>query len=332
MNSELFIPIAFAVAVLGALSFLAKQVVQVLTCKDRMSKRFDSAVLWMTSVLFLLVAVFVISFLLNFSRARGYSISDSMEQWGQMGDFFGGMLNPILAFASFIALLYTIQIQTEELRLTREEFQKSVLVQTETSKAAAAQSDIASRQYLWSIYENLGSRFDFEKSGKMINKFPSANYFKKICGNSSQKIQDNLHHKAKEILFRDYQVEHQKIMDFLILLRVVEYKSPDAFVSRQIFKIVAREMPSDFLMALFFYYGVSSLEILGHGYVVSRFPFGEELLSRRKDLQSDVIAFMPLFFRHQPDDEKLFCIYVSEFDEFKKLENRCLETLDTQPV
>lgn len=119
MNSELLIPIAYAVAVLGALSFLAKQVVQVLTCKDRMSKEFDSAVLWMTSVLFLLVAVFVISFLLNFSRARGYSISDSLEQWGQMGDFFGGMLNPILAFASFIALLYTIRIQSQIINETK---------------------------------------------------------------------------------------------------------------------------------------------------------------------------------------------------------------------
>lgn len=59
--------------------------------------------------------------------------SQAREALGQMGDFFGGMLNPILAFASFIALLYTIRIQSEELKLTREEF----------SKAAAAQVRLA---------------------------------------------------------------------------------------------------------------------------------------------------------------------------------------------
>lgn len=42
--------------------------------------------------------------------------SSDPEQWGQMGDFFGGMLNPILAFASFIALLYTIRIQSDTQR------------------------------------------------------------------------------------------------------------------------------------------------------------------------------------------------------------------------
>lgn len=40
---------------------------------------------------------------------------------GQMGDFFGGMLNPILAFASFIALLYTIRIQSQEIKEAKEE-------------------------------------------------------------------------------------------------------------------------------------------------------------------------------------------------------------------
>jgi uncharacterized membrane protein len=74
-----------------------------------------------------LITCVITSFVVNFSR--GYDISGSVEQWGQMGDFFGGMLNPILAFASFIALLYTIRIQSAELRLTREEFAKSVKAQ-----------------------------------------------------------------------------------------------------------------------------------------------------------------------------------------------------------
>lgn len=61
------------------------------------------------------VVVFsVIALYLDTFGTRDFS-SDPAE-WGQMGDFFGGMLNPILAFASFVALLYTIRIQSDTQR------------------------------------------------------------------------------------------------------------------------------------------------------------------------------------------------------------------------
>lgn len=60
-----------------------------------------------------------------YSKHVGHGFSNDPAVWGQAGDFFGGMLNPLLAFCSFMALLYTIKIQTEELKLTREELKKS---------------------------------------------------------------------------------------------------------------------------------------------------------------------------------------------------------------
>lgn len=71
--------------------------------------------------------MFVAVFLIYFSGPN--SDSGHLQYFGQVGDFFGGMLNPILAFASFIALLYTIRFQAEELSHTREEFAKSVRAQ-----------------------------------------------------------------------------------------------------------------------------------------------------------------------------------------------------------
>lgn len=38
----------------------------------------------------------------------------ALEQWGQTGDFFGGVLNPTFAFLSFMALLYSIHVQRKE--------------------------------------------------------------------------------------------------------------------------------------------------------------------------------------------------------------------------
>lgn len=59
--------------------------------------------------------------------------------WGQFGDFFGGTLNPILAFLSFSALLYTIVLQMDELHLSRTELKRS-------ANALTAQSEFIQRQ------------------------------------------------------------------------------------------------------------------------------------------------------------------------------------------
>jgi hypothetical protein len=49
----------------------------------------------------------------------------SREMAGQFGDYFAGLLNPVLAFLGLIALLYTIHIQLKELHLTRAEMKES---------------------------------------------------------------------------------------------------------------------------------------------------------------------------------------------------------------
>lgn len=47
------------------------------------------------------------------------------NNYGQWGDFFGGLLNPILTFLTFMGLLITIIMQQKELRETREELKRS---------------------------------------------------------------------------------------------------------------------------------------------------------------------------------------------------------------
>lgn len=64
---------------------------------------------------------------------------------GVIGDYFGGMLNPVFGFLSLLALLYTIniqlkalKIQSEELKLTREELEAT---REELSRSAEAQEE-----------------------------------------------------------------------------------------------------------------------------------------------------------------------------------------------
>ncbi|MEE3636490.1 hypothetical protein UIA24_19890 [Pseudomonas sp. AL 58] len=60
----------------------------------------------------LLIALVSLFYAKNF---RG-DISGSQEIWGQFGDYFGGILNPILSFFAFCALLYTVHLQLQSSR------------------------------------------------------------------------------------------------------------------------------------------------------------------------------------------------------------------------
>ena len=104
-------------------------------------------------------------------KFNGLAFGDTADVWGQMGDYFGGMLNPIFAFASFMALLYTIRIQSEELRMTREELSKSAAaaqLSAELEKQNLEQQRINnSEQLRIAQYQSISTQLQ-EKS-KVIN-------------------------------------------------------------------------------------------------------------------------------------------------------------------
>ncbi len=62
----------------------------------------------------LLVAATSASYVLVF----GITLSRSREAWGQFGDYFGGVLNPLFALLAFLAVLWSIALQERELKET----------------------------------------------------------------------------------------------------------------------------------------------------------------------------------------------------------------------
>lgn len=127
-------------------------------------------------VLFAISSSIILLFVfgLYFYKFALLGLSNNQELWEQFGDFIGGTLNPILAFLSFMALLYTIKIQTDELKLsreelesTREELKASRIAQQEQSKSLKLQNEATKLQ----IFENtffqlvnlfIGIRNEFE--------------------------------------------------------------------------------------------------------------------------------------------------------------------------
>lgn len=47
-------------------------------------------------------------------------LSNDKDKWGVFGDYIGGVLNPILAFLSFIAVLFTIESQNKQFKKSEE--------------------------------------------------------------------------------------------------------------------------------------------------------------------------------------------------------------------
>lgn len=60
--------------------------------------------------------------------------NQKIDSLGSLGDFIGGNLNPILAFLSFIALLTTVKLQSEEMAASRDELKRSAQAQEDSKK------------------------------------------------------------------------------------------------------------------------------------------------------------------------------------------------------
>ncbi|HCG9875331.1 TPA: hypothetical protein NJ716_002303 [Vibrio parahaemolyticus] len=91
----------------------------------------------------------------NSDRLDELSKTDVAGLLGARGDYFGGLLNPILAFASFLALLYTIVLQTRELSMTREELTKTAEANEKQATALVEQVNATRQQQFDNTFATL---------------------------------------------------------------------------------------------------------------------------------------------------------------------------------
>lgn len=121
-------------------------------------------------ILFLLLAsaaFFVYKFYLTFSGE--IFPSNQRSEWGTLGDFFGGILNPIFGFASFLALLATIFYQSKELNASTKELRNSATALASQNKAIELQS-FEQTFFSWlNTYRSLLDSVEFEN---IVNNIP----------------------------------------------------------------------------------------------------------------------------------------------------------------
>lgn len=81
---------------------------------------------------------------------------------GQRGDFFGGFLNPILTFFTFVAFLYTLSLQRKELHESRVQFERSADALSSQNEAMRVQIYQASFFQLLSIHNDIVINIEVE--------------------------------------------------------------------------------------------------------------------------------------------------------------------------
>lgn len=103
-------------------------------------------------------------------RAVGLPPSD-FDKWGQLGDFFGGTLNPIFGFLSVLALLVALVLQSKELAMSREELRLSREEQVKATEALAMQGSAIQLQSFEQTFFAMLRLFEEVVGGCSANPF-----------------------------------------------------------------------------------------------------------------------------------------------------------------
>lgn len=89
--------------------------------------------------IFILIPLIVLSLLIAYFGWFHDEVR-SQESFGQFGDYFGGILNPILSFCVIALLIHSTRLQASELAETRKELKLSRKVQKKHAKSTKEQS------------------------------------------------------------------------------------------------------------------------------------------------------------------------------------------------
>ncbi len=108
-------------------------------------------------------------------------LSSKGSTWAQFGDYFGGVLNPVVGLAALIALLWTLKLQREELKTSIDELRKTAEAATAQARTAEQQAEIMIRsarvqglahieRWLKEVYEPATARLELVEEVTELRK------------------------------------------------------------------------------------------------------------------------------------------------------------------
>jgi hypothetical protein len=151
------------------------------------------------------------------------------EALGLSGDFLGGVLNPILSFCSFIALLFTLRLQRRELNATMEELKKSTTaaeanVRLFTEQIQAQRLD-AFENTFFSLLKLFNSTFEkMNEREPADGDRPAGSPLQVLMGQA--RTQPTLE-EARRVLMADHSEIDHFISILLEMLKLIDQKFPN---------------------------------------------------------------------------------------------------------
>lgn len=101
-------------------------------------EKIDQDINFHRIIIFLIIIAVVFFYLIM----KEVNVTDAAQDWGPVGDFFGGILNPIFALFAFYWLTYSVRLQIKELKETREELKKAAAAQEESARHQKAIAEL----------------------------------------------------------------------------------------------------------------------------------------------------------------------------------------------
>jgi Putative phage abortive infection protein len=129
--------------------------------ESKLNRRLE--IVFIFAVIFSIIVI--IPYFVNFS---GF-ISNDQNHWGLFGDYLGGVLNPVLGFFGLLALLFTISLQSKELRLSVQELEKSSNALNRQNLTLDIQRFENTFFQMLRIHNDLLNSIDFQRGGGKLN-------------------------------------------------------------------------------------------------------------------------------------------------------------------
>lgn len=261
-------------------------------------------------IISLLFIAFVVGFYLqNF----GYlGISTKQEVWAQFGDFVGGTLNPILAFFAFIALLYTIKLQSDsletsknELQATREELSKSAKAQEEQSKSLKLQNQSTNLQVFENTFFQLLNQHN-EYLDLMIKDTKIIYYDygnARLISLSTPKVP--IKREIMEKNFKELNHEKRSIKNYFMtlyqILKFIEEKSKKYNIDGKFYTNIIRALIDDEVLRTLALNCITFPQFTDYKKYIEKYEFFEHIYIEEKNNETATILEILTFF-----DKKAF--------------------------
>jgi hypothetical protein len=235
-----------------------------------------------------------LSFLIVIFIIDLYSIIYTDTNFGSFGDFFGGVLNPILTFLTFMGLLITIVMQQKELRDSRVEFkgQKEAL--------QSQQSEMQVQSFDNKFFQMLNLFNDIKKQVHSQEN----ELFEKIA-NDLKRIMDEETFKKKflEINIRYDTTFKYFFLNLYQLINYIDTKAPNEDMKKNYTNII-RALLSKNELILLFYNGIGIKQISGNRYIqiINKYAFFEHITYADLFYERDTIfSFQEINFDFNSD-------------------------------